>query len=419
MKVTFKKRIFNPAFYKYLTCDTRMQIYFGGSSSGKSFFIFGQRVLYDLLKGGRNFIIARNIGKTNRVSTFNEVTKAIYKHEGLAGLFHIHRSEMVITCRTNGYQAYFQGLDDVEKIKSITPMKGVITDLIIEEATEATYDKIKKLKKRLRGKSPGIKKRITFLFNPIYKTHWIYKEFFEGLFKDSDTLLHDNELLIHKSTYLDNMKHLEGDDIKELEDETDDYYREVYTFGNWGILGDVVFQKGKHWKTADLSELKDKFNTYSNGLDFGFANSPTALVRAVVHKDKIFVFNTHGGKGWDNQKIHREIHPIIGNEFVYCDSAEPKSIYELKKAGTRALSVKKGKDYLLHAIQWIQRHDMVIDNSCQDLINELCLFQWMKDKDGNTINKPIDKFNHYIDALHYSLSEAIHSMRGAGARVKY
>lgn len=416
--VKFKRRVFNDYFFPYLNCDAREQIFCGGSSSGKSYFILGQRTIYDLLKGGRNFIIARNVGKTNRVSTFNEVTKAIYRSEGLSNLFHIQKTDLTITCKQNGYQAYFQGLDDVEKIKSITPIKGVITDIVVEEATETTYGKIKKLKKRLRGKSPGIKKRVTLLFNPIYKTHWIYGEYFEGRFKDFDKIYHDENLLIHKSTYKDNLNHLEDDDIAELENEKDPYFKEVYTFGNWGVLGDIIFKKGAHWRAADLSSIKSQFNSYDNGLDFGFANSPTALIRCAVKGDDVFVFNSHGGRGWDNLKIHNEIHPIIGNEYVYCDSAEPKSIYELKRHGTRALSVKKGKGYLLHAIQWIQRHNLIVDNSCQEVINELNLFQWMKDKDGNPINKPIDKFNHYIDALHYALSNSIHSMRGAGGRVK-
>jgi phage terminase large subunit len=417
--ITFKKSKFNEVFFPYLNCDTRTQIFFGGASSGKSFFILGQRTIYDLLKGGRNFIIARNTAKTNRTSTFNEVIKALYRTKGLASIFNVHKSDLTITCLANSNQAYFLGLDDVEKVKSITPAKGVITDIIVEECTETSLDTVKKLSKRLRGLSGGVKKRQTFLFNPIFKTHWLYTTYFAGRFSDADTVYHDDNLLIHKSTYLDNLNYLEQDDVDELDDETDPYYADVYSLGNWGILGDVIFKKGIHWQTADLSGIRKNYHKFDNGLDFGFTNSPTALVRCVVKGDKIYVFNTHGGKGWDNQKIHDEIHPIIGDEYVYCDSAEPKSIYELKKYGTKALAVKKGKDYLLHAIQWIQRHRLIVDNGCQGLINELGLFQWMKDKDGEAINKPLDKNNHYIDALHYGLSPHIHRVRGSGARVKY
>ena len=419
MEVQFLKSKFNSAFYPYLNCDTRTQIFFGGASSGKSYFILGQRTIYDLLKGGRNFVIARNTAKTNRTSTFNEVTKALHRTKGLAPLFDVQISHLTITNKINGCQAYFLGLDDVEKVKSITPQIGAITDIIVEECTETSYDTVKKLSKRLRGLTGGVAKRQTFLFNPIYKTHWLYANYFDGRFSEGDTVFHDDNLLIHKSTYLDNLNYLEQDDVDELDNETDPYYSDVYSLGNWGLLGDLVFKKGVHWQTRDLSGVRDNFHKWNNGLDFGFTNSPTALVRCVVHGNEIFVFDTIGGRGWDNQKIHDEIHPIINNEYIYCDSAEPKSIYELKKFGTRALAVKKGKDYLVHAIQWIQRHKLIVDTACQGLINELSLFQWMKDKEGTAINKPVDKNNHYIDALHYALSDAIHSVRGSGAKVKY
>jgi len=407
MQVKWKRQVFNDAYFPYLNCQTRKQIFFGGSSSGKSYFVLGQRVIYDILNGGRNFLICRNTAKTNRISTFNEVSKAILRSPGLITLFQINKSEMTITC-VNGYQIYFAGLDDPEKLKSITPAKGVITDIIYEEATEISYDSVKTIRKRLRGKTKdNIKKRETFIFNPIIKSHWIYKEFFEGKFQDEDKCYHDDDLLILKTTYLDNLKHLEEDDIYELENENDPYYRDVYTFGNWGVLGDIIFKKDIHWRVEDLEQIRENYNNYLNGLDFGFSNDPTALLRCTIHNNDIYVFDTHGGKAWDNFRIAQEIEPIVGNEYVWCDSAEPKSIHELKGYGIRALPVQKGKDYLLHAIQWIQRHNLIVDKRCQELINELSLFQWKKDKDGNAINQPIDKNNHWIDALHYALSTEI------------
>ena len=409
MEVKWKRKVFNDAYFPYLNCQTRTQIFFGGSSSGKSYFILGQRIIYDLLNGARNFLICRNVHRTNRISTFNEITKAIFRAPGLSSLFHINKSEMVITCN-NGYQIYFAGLDDPEKLKSITPIKGVITDIIYEEATETTYDAVKIVRKRLRGKTlKDIKKREVFIFNPIIKTHWLWKEYFANRFDDDDKVYHNEEeqLLILKTTYLDNLKHLEADDIYELENEKDEYYRDVYTLGNWGTLGDVIFKRNIHWRVEDLSSTRDNFNNVLNGLDFGFSNDPTALVRCALKEPNIYVLNTLGNTGWDNFQIANNIEPVIGNEYVWCDSAEPKSIAELKSFGIRALPVQKGKDYLLHAIQWIQRHNLIVDKNCQELINELSLFQWKKDRDGNSINQPIDKNNHWIDALHYALSTEI------------
>ncbi|MBA7557904.1 hypothetical protein ES705_50686 [subsurface metagenome] len=134
---------------------------------------------------------------------------------------------MTITCVT-GYQILFRGLDDAEKLKSIIPEKGVITDILIEEATETKRDDVKQLYKRLRGKSKVLK-RLTMAFNPIIRTHWIFKEYFKN-WVEGETEYHDDKLSILKTTYKDN-RFLEQDDIDELENEQDPYYREVYTLG--------------------------------------------------------------------------------------------------------------------------------------------------------------------------------------------
>ena len=409
MKVEWKAKLFNDVYRKHLQCQTPIQIFYGGSSSGKSYFILGQRTIFDILNGGRNFLICRNVAKTNRISTFNEITKSIKRTDSLRGLFTINKTELTITC-SNGYQIFFAGLDDPEKLKSISPAKGVITDIIFEESTEIDYDSFKLIRKRLRGKvEPGIHKRIVFLFNPILKSHWIYREFFQGNWDDDSTLFEDEELLILKTTYRDNLEHLEQEDVDALENEKDEYYRDVYTDGNWGTLGDLVFKRC-HWRVEDLSAIENNFNNYLNGLDFGFTNDPSALVRCAIKGANIYVFNSHGGKGWDNKRISKEILPIIGNDYVWCDSAEPKSIHELIGHGVRALAVQKSKDYLLHAIQWMHQYTIIVDKRCQELINELDVWQWQKDKYGESINKPVDKNNHWIDALHYALSSEIRKM---------
>ena len=118
--------IFNDVYYEWLNNMSRIQIFFGGASSGKSVFI-SQRVIIDLMAGGRNYLICRAVGKTLRRSVFNEVKRRIMEF-GVKELFSINNSEFTITC-VNGYQAYFVGLDDVEKIKSIIPVIGVITDV--------------------------------------------------------------------------------------------------------------------------------------------------------------------------------------------------------------------------------------------------------------------------------------------------
>ena len=401
--------IYNEAYIPLLRDDTRTQIIYGGSSSGKSYFVIGQRMVIDLLKGGRNYLSIRNVGKTLKGSIFNEAVKGISRLKA-NHLFSINKTDMTITCK-NGYQAILSGLDDVEKIKSITPQKGVLTDILIEEATETQEDDIKQLRRRLRGiekyKGQIIKKRITMLFNPVYRTHWIYRKYFAGKWSDDDKFYKDDNLLILKTTYLDNLKHLAPEDILELTDETSPYWYDVYTLGNWGVLGDLVFT---NWRVQDLSKIRESFNQYRNGLDFGYSNDPTAAIRSSLFGGRKQLYITDEmiyEKGLTNNVIADMLKPYIDREYIRCDSAEPKSIAELRELGINAQAALKGPGSVLYGIQYLQQHEIIIDKSCQNTINEFQLYQWDKDKDGNAINRPVDKFNHSIDGIRYAYDDVM------------
>lgn len=395
-KVNLKisKKVFNAAYIPYLYDETGTQIFFGGASSGKSYFL-AQRTVLDVAQGGHNYLVTRNVQKTIKKSVFNEITKAISFFK-LDGLFHINKSDMVITC-ANGYQILFCGLDDTEKLKSITPKKGVITDIWVEEATEADYAAVKQLRKRLRGRSK-VQKRLILSFNPILKTHWIYKEHF-GNWDDSKREYREDRLTILKTTYKDN-RFLTQQDIDELENETDRYFYEVYTLGNWGVLGNVIF---RNWEVQELSEIRHNLTSFYNGLDFGFSQDPAALAHmAYDRKHKtLYILDELYEKELTNDLLAQGIKRIIGTQDVICDSAEPKSIKELKNFGIRAHPAKKGKDSVNFGIDWLQRQKIIIDVRCQNAKNEFQMYRWQEDKDGNVLPQPVDKDNHLIDAIRY------------------
>lgn len=404
---------YNIAYKRFLTAQQPRQILFGGSSSGKSVFL-AQRTIIDVLANKRNYLIVRNVAKTIRQSTYNEIVKQIHEY-GFSGLFSINKTDMTITA-FNGYQIQFAGLDDVQKLKSITPTKGVTSDVWIEEATEIDYESYKEITKRLRGVSDFKgSKRITLSFNPIFKTHWIYKEFFDG-WQDEQKLLETDDLLIQHSTYKDN-SFLTEEDCKALENETDEYYYRVYTLGQWGVLGHVVF---KRYKVADLTEQKKQFDNPRNGQDFGFAADPAATI--CTHYDQkhktIYVYDELYKKGLTNDLLANELRRLIGYQVIRCDSAEPKSIQELKNEGIHALPAKKGKDSVLYGIQWLQQHDIVIDKNCQQFINEIQQYQWKTDGAGNAIPVPVDKNNHLIDALRYAYSDEMRGTQSGFVNVK-
>lgn len=394
-RLILPRQALNPVYLPYLEAPQRYQIFFGGASSGKSCFL-ATRLVLDTLTG-RNTLIVRAVARTLKTSCFNEVQKALSRL-GLAGCFRINRTEMTITARNNGAQMIFCGLDDVEKIKSITPQNGSLTDVWIEEATEIAYNDFKQLDKRLRGQTRHVK-RMTLSFNPIHKTHWLYREFFAG-FDESKNCLTTPSLSILKTTYLDNI-FLTEDDRKALENERDPYFRAVYTLGQWGVLGENIFT---NWRTEDLSHLSES-EKCRYGLDFGFSSDPCACVKCLYDRDsrRVYVLSELYEKGLTNDVLAQRLHAFAPRSYITCDSAEPKSIADLKHMGVYALPARKGPDSLMHGIQWLRAQEIIVDTRCTNMAREMTLYQWKRDRDGNAIREPQDRDNHLIDALRYAL----------------
>lgn len=228
VNIKISKKVFNDVYLPYLDNDDRYLIFYGGGSSGKSYFI-AQRWIYKLIHPSRcNLLIIRQTGDTNRKSTF-PLLKQVISNWNLSKHFKVNESDMRIKCLLTGNEVAFAGLDDVEKIKSITFENGELTDIWVEEATETQEADINQLKVRLRGGKS--KKQIVLSFNPINIQHWIKRHFIDsGL------------ATVCFSTYKDN-KFLTDDDRKALEDlqYADEYTYRVYCLGEWGILGKTVF----------------------------------------------------------------------------------------------------------------------------------------------------------------------------------
>lgn len=407
LTVEFEADIFNDVYVPLLDDTSPMQVLFGGSSSGKSFFK-AQQVIFDILSGGRNYLVVRKVADTINKSVRTEIIKAI-KSMSLESEFNIPKSDFTITC-SNGYQIMFSGLDDVEKLKSITPLLGVITDVWVEEATETIRDDIKQLEKRLRGGEETTPKRICLTFNPILQNHWIYEDYFRTIgWKDDQRQFSSPNLSILKTTYKDN-KFLTRQDIERLENESDAYYYSVYTLGNWGILGNVIFQ---NWSVQDLSGMRDQFTVHRHGGDFGFGGNPAAI--SVAHYDRnhntIYCYDELYAKGLTNDVLAEKIKGlipvtdpsglVIGTQLITWDSAEPKSIAELKQYGVNALYAKKGPDSVLHGIQWLQQQKLVFDISCTHHRDEFSMLKWKEDrKTGKVLDEPIGE-DHLVDARRY------------------
>ena len=234
MTIEIKSRVFNPAFLPVLK-DSRHRyiVLYGGAGSGKSVFA-AQRFVYRLLTLPLcNVLVVRAVAATNRDSTFALFRQVIGKW-GLDGLFSCKESDMRIVC-ANGNSVIFKGLDDTEKLKSITFPKGELTDIWVEEASEIAEEDFNQLDVRLRGK--GTHKQIVLTFNPVSVLHWLKGRFFDR---------QDPRAVALKSTYKDN-KFLDEDYKQTLEGykDTDPYYYSVYCLGEWGVLGQTIFDARK------------------------------------------------------------------------------------------------------------------------------------------------------------------------------
>ena len=396
INLNISKRIFNEAYFPSLKdYSTRYEVYFGGAGSGKSHFVF-QKVIIKALMQKRKVLVIRKVARTLKDSVFQMALDTLSKFQ-LLSMCKINKTTFTIEL-PNKSLILFKGLDDSEKIKSITG----ITDIVIEEATEITQDDFTQLDLRLRAKVDYL--QMFLMFNPVSKQNWCYKYFFEHGAPANTKIL--------KTTYKDN-RFLPKEYIDSLERMkiTNPTYFRIYALGEFASLDKLVFN---NWKVEEFNHADIKGQLLV-GLDFGFTNDISAIVASIMveSEKRIYVFKTYGDTNKTNDDLANIITELgFSKSIIIADSAEPKSIEEIKRLGiTKIKACKKGQDSIIHGIQQLQNYELIIHPSCTGLITELENYSWQKDKNGDYINKPIDSFNHYIDALRYSL-------QCAGAKLK-
>lgn len=398
LKISFKKRFFNECYLETLKNTSRLLLLYGGAGSGKSVWgVQRQVILYLKSPEPRKCLVVRKVGATIRESIFAEFKKNL---SAMKILDHCKVSESNFTITLpNKAQFIFKALDDPEKIKSISG----IDDIMIEEATELTKDDFSQLNLRLRSRKPN--NQIVMMFNPVSKQNWIYKDFFEG----NPDLTKKNATIIH-TTYKDN-KFLPPeyiDALHEMMDSNPTYYR-IYALGEFASLGKLIYT---NWTTQefDVYELLGQGMHARFGLDFGFSADPTAFVGFLVDKPNktLYFFDEMYKRGMTNEDIAQELFDRgYSKEIITADSSEPKSILELKRNGIRRIkSAKKGNDSVNWGINFAQGWKMVVHPRCTNLIEELENYEYQKDKKTNEyINKPVDAFNHLLDAMRYGLED--------------
>ena len=352
-----------------------------------------------------NTLVIRKTFRTVKDSCFTELKWAISRL-CVNEYWKVTESPLEMTYLPTGQKIYFRGLDDPLKVTSITVDVGSLCWMWIEEAYEIMKEPdFDMIDESIRGSvSEGLFKQITMTFNPWNEHHWIKSRFF-----DADA---DPDILAKTTNYQCN-EWLDDADRRVFENmrlKNPRRYR-VAGLGEWGIVEGLIFENWKE-ESFSLDEIRKIKGVQSVfGLDFGYTNDPSALFCGLVDltTKKLWVFDELYKTGLSNESIADELSKMgFRKERITADSAEPKSIDRLREIGISNIrAARKGKDSVNNGIDYLQDFEIIVHPQCVNFLVEISNYTWDEDRFGKKINKPIDDFNHLMDAMRYGMEEHI------------
>lgn len=375
----------------------------GGRGSGKSSdtaIIITQLIMrYPV-----NALILRKIDNTLASSVFEQIKWAINEMQ-VSHLFQVKVSPMEIIYKPRGNKMIFRGAQNPERIKSLKDARFSFAIAWIEELAEfKTEDEVTTITNSLlRGElDDGLFYKFYYTYNPPKrKQSWVNKKY--------ETSFQPDNTFVHHSTYMNN-PYIAKEFIKEAEgakQRNEMRYR-------WEYLGEAIGSGVVPFNNLQIEsipqDLYDTFDNIRNAVDFGYATDPLAFVRWHYDKKKriIYAMDEYYGVQISNREFANWLHKKgYQSDDIYADSAEPKSIAELKKEHgiKRIKGVKKGKDSVEYGEQWLDDlQAIVIDpKRTPNIAREFENIDYETDKDGNVKPRLEDKDNHSIDATRYAL----------------
>ena len=394
INLKLSKKLFNDVYLPHLLdYSKRYEVYYGGAGSGKSVFI-GQKLVVKACKSVRKVLVIRKYGTTLKDSVFQLIIDQLKKWH-LYEHCVINLSTYTITL-PNGSMFLFKGLDDSEKIKSITD----ITDIWVEEATEISEDDFTQLDLRLRALVGDL--QLVVSFNPVSKANWVYKRWFDP------KAVYDIEVtMILRTTYKDN-RFLPASYIKALEEKmtSNPVYYKIYALGEFAVAEGLVITnwEKKDFNHLELAELLD----HRTGMDLGFTD-PSAVIDSLYDRDNktIYIFNEFYKRGCQLSELAEAIVNMgLRKSKIMVDSAEPRSREYFRNKGINAVPCVKGADSVKAGLMFLQDHKIVVHPKCINFIMELENFSYKKSKQtGEWTDDTTHEFSHAIDALRYAYSD--------------
>ena len=408
----------NKPFLPIMKNHDRYLVVYGGAGSGKSVAV-AQKIVIRILKAMKRgekhtFLCLRKTQPAASKSIYPLIMDIIEKWN-LRKLVKVNKTNLTITF-PGGSTIMITGMDDPEKIKSIHGLTGVW----LEESTEFSYDDFQQIDLRLRGETWDYK-QIVLTFNPIDESHWIRKLIFtdqlqadiEGgqseVRKEYSQEIGDGKKVVYAmtimhSTYKDNrfLDDIYKARLLQLVNEDSNYY-EIYCRGRWGVLRGLIFD---NWDTCE--DIPDDVSLRGFGMDFGFSADPSAIVEIGVGDKDLYLKEHFYKSGMTNQQLAQILIPITAGRLHYpivADSAEPKSIVEIRTCGIPCIPAGKGKDSVVYGIQKMKQYKIHICEDSINLIKEIRGYKWAEDKNGNQLNAPVKYNDHLIDASRYILTK--------------
>lgn len=390
---------FDEVYEHILSNDFDYYFLKGGRGSGKSTYVSLEIIQGIIQNPNANAIIYRKVEGTIRDSVYNQMIWAIDRL-GFRDYFRAKVSPYRLIYEPTGQEIIFKGCDDPLKSKSIKPTKGYFKYCWLEEVTEFNgMEEVENLVQSIARSNEG-KTAVVLTYNPPQSSQsWVNEE----------VLIPQSNRLVHHSTYLDvPAKYLSPQFIniaEETKKTNEAKYRHVY-------LGEVTGTGGEVFDNVEVRPITDeeieKFDYLYTGLDFGFSVDPVAIVQMCYRKSKqeLYIFREFFKVGASFDTIAQELKKI-GNPYVTADSAEPRSIEELRQRGCKINSAKKGAGSVEHGLRRLQDlAKIVIDPSrCPNTAREFSTYEYERDKYGNFKSMYPDVNNHSIDAVRYALEK--------------
>jgi phage terminase large subunit len=374
--------------------DNRYYIVTGGRGSGKSYTI-NMFLLALTYESGHTILFTRYTLTSAHVSIIPEFLEKIEQLENHSD-FHITKDE-IINLKT-GSKIIFKGIKTSSgtQTASLKSLAGV-TCWVLDEAEELVDEDIfDKIDLSIRAKNK--QNRVILVLNPATKEHFIYQKFFESKGVEAGSNLTKGDTTYIHTTYLDNAENLSQSFLDQVEDtkkRRPEKYKHAILGGWLNKAEGVIFT---NWSVGQFPNTNDTVF----GQDFGFSQDPTSLVETYIDTAKKIIYaRLHVYKaGLTTSEIAQLNYKFAQDRLIVADSAEPRLIAELKAKKLNIVPTIKGADSVKYGISLIQDYDMIIDENSIDLIKELNNYCWLEKKSET----PIDKFNHGLDALRYSVA---------------